>query len=165
MGEPESAAPKPKLRWYQYSLRTLFVVMTCGGLLLGWIAKTYRSLPDGFERNCFLRDVITLGSCGVAAVVCVLLGVALLCAVRTLRMKRALAIALFVPLSIGVAFVPDPLARAVASLLSDESLFWGDSAFELLLAEICMSWFTGAVVLLFILAVCFIRRPPTRDGR
>jgi hypothetical protein len=165
MAEPEPAAPKRKLRWYQYSLRTLFVVTTSAGLLLGWIVKTYASLPDGFARNCFLRDVITIGSCGVAAVVCMLLGVALLCTVRSSRMPRISAIAIFVPLSVGFALLPLPLALAAAWLLSQESLFWGDSAFELTLAEICMSWFTGAAVLLFILVICFIRRVPARDGR
>jgi hypothetical protein len=165
VAEPQPATPRPKRRWYQYSLRTLFAVTTCIAIVLGWIRNRYVSLPDGFERNCFLRDAITLASCGTAALICLALGVALFCAARSSRLHPALAVVIFVPLSFVAIGVPTPLARTIARLLSQESLYWGDSGFELLIAEFCMFWFVVVTIVVFILAICFFRRRPTTAGR
>jgi len=168
VAEPQPAVPKPKRRWYQYGLRSLFVVTTCAALLLGWIAGKYRSLPTddyGYARNCFLRDAITFSSCGTAALICLALAVAFFCAVRYSRIQPVLASVLYVPLAVGTASIPSPLARTTAWLLSHESVFWGDNSFELSLAEGCMFWFSGIVILAFILAICCVRRPPTPPAR
>src|SRR6187397_2447827 len=35
-------APSPKRRWFQFSLRTLLIVITAGSLWLGWKMYTWR---------------------------------------------------------------------------------------------------------------------------
>ena len=51
----DSHLPKPKLRWYQFSLRTVFAIMTLFGILLGLAADRAR------KREQALRTVRELG--------------------------------------------------------------------------------------------------------
>ena len=101
-------------KWYQYSLGTLLIVMTLTAIMCSWVASKYASLPTdefGYSRDIFLRNAITIGSCGAVAVVCILVGVVLFCAVRYSRMNPLLALAIFIPLPLGGAFVPVPFAH------------------------------------------------------
>ena len=40
--EPQPVPPVHKLRWYQFSLRSLMIFVLVGGVLLGWAGAFYR---------------------------------------------------------------------------------------------------------------------------
>ena len=50
--EPQPAVPKPKLRWFQFSLRSLLVLTLVASIAMSWIAvelrkaKQRRELPQ-----------------------------------------------------------------------------------------------------------------------
>jgi hypothetical protein len=58
MSEP----PKRKRRWYQFSLRTLFLVVTAFGVLLGWESHVVR------QRLAALEEVKRAGGCSLSTV-------------------------------------------------------------------------------------------------
>ena len=54
----DSATPKPKLRWYQYKLRTLLVLMTLAAIFCSWYACEMRNAA---ERRSSIERIIELG--------------------------------------------------------------------------------------------------------
>ena len=51
---PNAAQPKFQRRWYQYSLRTLLIVVTLAGCGLGWLGWQLRVVQ---ERRAFLNNI------------------------------------------------------------------------------------------------------------
>ena len=56
IAEPQAVAPRPKLRWFQYSLRTLLVLMTLVAAGLGiykwWTIVREQRRLQAFIRSC-----------------------------------------------------------------------------------------------------------------
>jgi hypothetical protein len=124
------------------------------------VVVRYRSLPTddyGFARNSFLRDAISFGSCGLAALVCISIGVFLFRAVRASRLHPALAVLLFIASAIACAFIPVPLIPIFADFWSERTLFSGDSGFMILAIGWLSALFSVVAVVAFLIAICFFR--------
>lgn len=60
--EPQPAESKPKFRWYQFSLRTLLIVVWLLGPMLGWIGRPIydritREASHRAARAILLKDL------------------------------------------------------------------------------------------------------------
>jgi hypothetical protein len=53
----QPANPKPKRRWYQYSLRTLLICVTLFAVACSWFAIMGRSLVNGTDKKGISRSV------------------------------------------------------------------------------------------------------------
>ena len=61
VAESQATAPKPKLRWYQYSLRSLLLAVSVGGPCIGWLGivvkdRLYPRSPAGRLIQARLTD-------------------------------------------------------------------------------------------------------------
>jgi len=54
----DTETPKPKRRWYQYSLRTLFVVMTMVACFCSWYAY---EMNEAAKRRAAIEEIKTIG--------------------------------------------------------------------------------------------------------
>jgi hypothetical protein len=59
VAEPQSAVPKPKLRWYQFSLRTLLVFVTLSAIPCSWVGMRMRQAERQAERQRAAVEGIT----------------------------------------------------------------------------------------------------------
>jgi hypothetical protein len=143
-----------------HKITPLKVIIAALVILGAVVVVRYRSLPTddyGNARDSFLRYAISFGSCGLAALVCISIGVLLFRAVRASRLHPALAVLLFIASAIGSAFIPVPLIPFVANFWSGRSLFSGDSGFMILAMGWLSALFAGAAVVAFLIAICFFR--------
>lgn len=62
-----TAPAAPRRRWFSYSLRTLFVLLTAFGLFFGWLGVQLKWIHDREQAVEWLRDhsVERLGSCAI----------------------------------------------------------------------------------------------------
>ena len=149
-------------------------------VFVGFVFFRYMSLPTddyGYLRACFLRDAVTLGSCGIGAVLCALTGFLFLQKVYESRLRPILATVLFVPISIGIAFIPAPLMRLTADMLSCHTylemgggepvlfregyLYSGDEGFVFIIVSMfsaCLAIAANVVFIICLACLHFLRK-------
>ncbi len=66
--DPQPAVPKPKRRWYQYSLRSLLLFVTLASIGMSWVAwelkygRRYPNKSQGFDHgNIMIHSVYCAG--------------------------------------------------------------------------------------------------------
>ena len=50
MTKPQPAAPKPKLRWFQFSLRSMLIFVTLCAIVCSWIATKMQNVKQQWEQ-------------------------------------------------------------------------------------------------------------------